>query len=242
VLAQDAGPHPWIADAPSEFLRLIDMGNVEIKVDDQRVRNARKSAVTLFQFSVKYNFKYRIEWATRTSNRDPWHASIVAWSDQPQVRLDHQVCLLSNFMPINPWQSKLLRHEFDHVAISTDPRLTKLMKQMLQRRRKITSIWEQFETPSEADVRQRVQKEFDDDVQSIQSLIQRQYDELDGQSNEGSAEIANRKKFFIDLYSPDGLERCGFPLSTDTRSFIKDKLSGASALTEVDKHYVSILP
>ena len=147
VEAQAITPLPWVADAPGEFVRLIDRGNVRIVVDDDLVKKAGKQALTLFKFVVAYDFKYRHQTLGYDRETNTWQSKIEAWMDQPKIKIEHKICLKSDFQPASPWESKLLRHEFDHVAISSDPRMSKIMKRVLQQRREWTAKWVQPNPP-----------------------------------------------------------------------------------------------
>ncbi len=52
--------HPWIADAPPAYLRLIQTGNVRMEVDEATVGAANRTALTFFSFKDNYDLKYRI--------------------------------------------------------------------------------------------------------------------------------------------------------------------------------------
>ncbi|HUP77339.1 MAG TPA: hypothetical protein VM260_02180, partial [Pirellula sp.] len=79
AVAQLVKPHPWLADAPGEFVRLIDRGNVKIVVEDDRVRNSGKAALTVFQFVIDYDFKFRHQLLGYDKQAQAWRARIVAW-------------------------------------------------------------------------------------------------------------------------------------------------------------------
>lgn len=240
--AQSAKPHPWLAEAPGEFVRLIDRGNVNIVVDDDRIRKTGKSALTLFQFAVDYDFRFRHQLLGYDSEANVWQAKIVAWMDQPKIKLEHTVCVQSNFSPNLPWESKLLRHEFDHVAISTDPRFLKIVKRSLQQRRQWTGKWTQANAPTEQDVRESVLAAITAEVQSIEKLMQSQYDLLDQESSQGLTVIDSRKEFFERLYTIEGLERCKFDMDNAMRVFVNSILSSVSNQKEVEVHYLFLSP
>ena len=168
--AQSIKSHPWLADAPGEFVRLVDRGNVKIVVDDERVRKSGKTALTLFQFVVDYDFKFRHQVLGFDKESRVWQAKIMAWIDQPTVKLEHTICIQSNFAPAKPWESKLLRHEFDHVAISTDPRILKIIKRELRQRRQWIAKWEQNGAPTEQDVRKIISEAITAEVKSFEQL------------------------------------------------------------------------
>ena len=242
VFAQPGKAHPWLADAPGEFVRLIDRGNVKIVVDDDRIRKSGKTALTLFQFVVDYDFKFRHQVLGYDQESRVWQAKIMAWIDQPKVRLDHTICFQSNFAPALPWESKLLRHEFDHVAISTDPRMLKIIKRDLQQRRQWVGKWEQNGPPTEKDVRKNIIEAITAEVKTLEQLVQSQYDSLDQESNQGLSDINSRKDFFRRLYTVEGLERCKYFFNDGMREFVKEKLSNAATLKEVDGHYLFLTP
>ncbi len=240
--AQSGKSHPWLADAPGEFVRLIDRGNVKIVVDDDRIRKSGKTALTLFQFVIDYDFKFRHQLLGVDKESHVWQAKISAWIDQPKVKLDHTICIPSDFAPASPWESKLLRHEFDHVAISTDPRLVKIIKRALQQRRQWIGKWEQTGAPSEQDIRKNIFEAIAAEVKSLEQLVQSQYDKLDIESNQGLSSINSRKDFFKSLYTVEGLERCKYVFEDGMREFVKEKLSNAASQKEVDGHYLFLNP
>ncbi len=242
VSAQSDKAHAWLADAPGEFVRLVDRGNVKIVVDDERIRKSGKTALTLFQFVVDYDFKFRQQVLGYDQESRVWQAKIMAWIDQPKVRLDHTICIQSNFAPALPWESKLLRHEFDHVAISTDPRMLKIIKRDLQQRRQWIGKWEQIGAPTEQDVRKNIFEVITAEVKSLEQLVQSQYDTLDQESNQGLSDISSRRDFFKRLYTVEGLERCKYVFDDGMREFVKDKLSNAASQKEVDGHYIFLTP
>ena len=242
AVAQSNKPHPWLAEAPGEFVRLIDRGNVKIVVDDDRVRAAGKTALTVFQFVVDYDFKFRHQLLGYDKQSQVWQTKIVAWMDQPKVKLDHKVFLLSTFTPASPWESKLLRHEFDHVAISTDPRVIKIIKRALQQKRQWVAKWEHATPPTEQDVRKNILATIVAEVATLERLVQSQYDLLDKESYQGVTAINNRTDFFKRLFSIPGLDECKYAMDETMREFVKEKLSNQVSQKEVEEHYLFLTP
>ena len=241
-LAQSPKIHPWLAQAPGEFGRLIDRGNVQVKVDDERIRLAGKSALTLFQFVADFDSKFKYEWIDSKPQNGLWKAKILAWMDQPKIRLEHTICIPSTYNPTEPWTSKLIKHEFDHVAISTDPRLVKIIKRVLQRRRTWVAQFEQPTLPSENDVRDRIRQEIGLEIKNCERMVQAQYDRLDKESSEGLSTIGNRLDFFLELYSVSGLERCQFEYVDEVRAMLTDKRLDIPTKKDVEQHYLFLSP
>jgi hypothetical protein len=242
VAAQTIKALPWVAEAPGEFVRLIDRGNVRIVVDDELVKKAGKQALTLFKFVVAYDFKYRHQALGYDRETNTWQSKIEAWMDQPKIKIEHEICLKSDFQLSSPWESKLLRHEFDHVAISSDPRMLKIMKRVLQQRREWTAKWVQPNSPSEQDIRKTILESITTEVNALEKLVQTQYDILDRESSQGTAELQGRTSFFKGLYSIEGIEKCKYTLTPSMREFVKQKVSSPSILKDVETHYLFLTP
>jgi len=230
-------PHAWLATAPGELVRFIDSGGVEIAVDDDRIRQAGKTALTVFQFKVDNDFRFRQHPLPQRNVKEEWQVKINAWMDQPKLKLSHRILIQSTFNPPMPWQSRLLLHEFDHVAISTDPRLLKIIKRLLAQRRQWTAKWVQPLPPSVSEVRERIEATFRGDVMRLDRLVQLQYDWLDSESANGQKEVGDRKEFFLGLYTLDGLDRCKFEMDETMREFVKQRISTPASLKEIEAHY-----
>ena len=232
-------PHPWIADAPGEIVRLIGLGNVRIEINDEVVKASSKLALTAFQLKVTYGARIRYDWISQGNQNQGWKARIIANVPKPRIHLEHQVIIPSTFQPMDPWQSALMKHEFDHVAISTDPRLLKIMERIFKRKWFFTEEWNQPSRPTEADVQSRVEQLLAREVENCEQLIQQQYDWLDLQSVSGSQSLESRMSFFQELYSFQGLERCSFA----RRDLVKEHLertSPSESLKELERHYLSL--
>lgn len=236
--AQQA-PHPWIADAPGEIVRLIGLGNVRLEIDDQAVKASNKLALTAFQLKVTFDARIRYDWISQGNQNQPWKARIIANVPKPRIYLEHQVIIPSTFQPMDPWESALMKHEFDHVAISTDPRLLTIMERIFKRKWVFTEEWDQPSRPTDADVQSRVEQLLAGEVKNCEKLIQQQYDWLDLQSVSGSQSLESRMSFFQELYSFPGLERCSFA----RRDLVKEhlnRISPSESLIELERHYLSL--
>ena len=83
------------------------------------------------QFRLSYTFRSRCQWKTVANSSSPdsiKQLAIKVRFDRIRTSLKHQVWLRR--MPDESafWDSPLVRHEFDHVRISSDPRLVELFR------------------------------------------------------------------------------------------------------------------
>lgn len=230
-------PHPWIADAPGEIVRLIRIGHVRIVIDDDRVTASKRSALTSFRVQALYKAKFRYEWIELGHRTQTWKARILANLQDPRVQIEHQVIVSSAFQPPDPWKSELMLHEFDHVSISTDPRLLKIINRILSRKRTQTEEWMQPEKPSDEDIRLRLESIVDNEVRSFEALIQHQYDWLDQQTTNGTQTMGDRLNFFQELYSYQGLERCEYEKRELVREYLQ-KARASETEKEINRHYL----
>ncbi len=238
LLAQKP-PHPWIADAPGEIVRLIGLGNVRIEINDDVIKGSNKLSLSAFQLKATYDTRIRYDWISQGNQNQPWKARIVANVTKPRIHLEHQVIIPSTFQPMDPWESALMKHEFDHVAISTDPRLLKIMERVFKRKWVFTEEWDQPSRPTDADVQSRVEQLLAGEVKNCEQLIQQQYDWLDLQSVSGSQSLESRMSFFQELYSFQGLERCSFARRDLVKEYL-NRISSSESLKELERHYLSL--
>ncbi len=70
---QPSSPNRWLSEAPGEMVRLIDKGQVDIQIDDDKLRQTGKAALTIFRFALDFDYKFRAEWVNATHN--PAHGS-----------------------------------------------------------------------------------------------------------------------------------------------------------------------
>lgn len=228
-----------MASAPGEFVRLVQQGNVSFVIDDEKLARAQKSALTEFYFESKFDFRYRNQWLDPDLSGDTpvWSTRITAWVDKPRVEFHHTIVFHSRFEPPDPWASQLLRHEFDHVAISSDPRLKKLILKVLREKEQWVESWTSSTRPSEEDVRKAVNGRLQARIPEIERLVQTQYVRLDAESRDGLANLRDRMSFFRELYSVAGLEKCRFLYLDAVRVIMQD-----SSDKDVSEHYLFLDP
>jgi len=161
-------------------------------------------------------------------------ATVQAKFQNKKVTLSHEIKLASSYQPEKPWDSRLLLHEMDHVAISTDPRLIKILESLLRAPAQLNIALSAAPDQDATLIKQAIY-----DLQrlrrdSVQKIVQQYYDRLDQQTKNGLDDIDQRAEFFLTLYSKQDLESLEFPYLNEIRS----------ALTSVDldavkNHYLA---
>jgi len=225
--------HPWFESAPSGMSKLIALGNVRFGTDDERLRKARKQAFTFFRIKASYRYKYTQQ-DGRLEDDDPsqWVAVIDAKLRMLDIHLEHDVYLQSGWQATDPWDTALLKHEFDHVAISTDPRFRQFLKQLLQQPIECTVRWPRDEQLTSAIIDQAINAEMAARIHELERLVQAQYDRLDQASRDGRNTIEDREQFFHSLYSLDSIRECHFLYLDTVKPLVQDRPS-----KEVREHF-----
>jgi hypothetical protein len=216
--------HPWLASAPDGLKELSQLGRVHIGIDEDRLRRARKQAMTLFRIRADFRFQYTLS----SPSIDPDDVSqlqvvVDARIRVPEIHLEHDLLFLSGFEPQRPWSDPLVLHEFDHVSISTDPRLRKLLKKLLNERIRCTVRWPRNEELTQARVQEAINAEMAAQIRELERLVQAQYDALDRVSRDGRVGIEDREQFFLSLYSLESMRECGFLYLDTVKSLAQDR-------------------
>jgi len=226
----------WIASAPPGIQRLIELGQVSLEIDDQELAARKKLGLTKFRFDYEYRYRFNHTEIPPKSKNDPASVAVSATIQLSEVKLSHRILVGSNFLPEQPWKSQLMLHEFDHVSISTDPRLRTLLRLVLGAPIK-------FQLPSrtpEGQAAEAISKRIDDQislvmrerVREIERVTQALNDRFDRESNNGAQTIAQREVFFADFYKPQTLVEQEFKYPE-----ILDEYSKLIAKAKWKEHY-----
>jgi hypothetical protein len=108
------------------------------------------------------------------------------------------------------WNDPLLRHEFDHVAVSTDPRAALLAEHLLRKIRKLTVAIDPRQPVDSQHVDQIVLEEIGRRREAVVDLIRANYLRLDEVTRHGARPLADRESFFKSLYTESELRKSGF--------------------------------
>lgn len=229
-------PHPWIASAPPAVARLIDRGAVRIVTDDARLRATGKQGLTFFRFRVDYRYRYELTGSQPTAE-DPSRvqSDLVARIRLVKLEGDHEVVLPSTYQPSKPWEAPLLLHEFDHVSISTDPRLRKIAEQVLGKPVRCMVRWDRAQGLLPETVDAAIKEEISARISELERIVQSNYQLLDRDTRDGQSNLRERFAFFRNLYSIAWLNQCEFRYLDSVSSLPQDR-----ANKEVLEHYLSV--
>lgn len=203
---------------PVELKELIEAGKVEVVYDSdpEFVKESRGWAD--FHIQIRTAFKYDVK-KTRKDNR--WHVKLIITKLEPTIELTHLIRLPSTFKSADIWNSRLLRHEFDHVAVSLDPRAMQLLEHLLKQIRVIEQILEPNETPSNEVFNRLIDEEVAKRRRAVVELLQKNNRQLDKLGAHGVRVVPNRADFFSQLYTKQNLAETDFPFIEQVSGLLK---------------------
>ncbi len=219
-----------IASAPPEYRRFIERGKVRFRHDDKKLKAMGKAGLTEFHFDIKQTFICRLN-STRSGNKQAKRISVAITDFSYEI--SHTVILLSQKTVADAWEDKILKHEFDHVAISTDPRVAQLVRSQVGTSFTFVVATESPQVElTENQVLAKVREELDKRRDKIRECVQSNYDLLDSASTSGTRAIQDRNKFFEQLYLRENLLKCGLELNEDLK-----KLIASAKYKKIAGHY-----
>lgn len=196
--------HPWLAMAPGEYLRLINRGNVGIKIDDELLASHRKSALTQFEIKLDYKCIYSTPRGNvrASSLQSPGQSATLDFRyTRRELKVAHFIIIPKSFQPDEPWKDRLMKHEMDHVAITTDPRLYSLVQGIFSRGAVVEIPMGAGRVPNAIELQGFIDQFTNARISELESLLQYQYDELDRVSQDGLVDLDDRITFFQNLYN-----------------------------------------
>ena len=194
---------PALPQPPEAIARLQRAGNVSFVFYDPAVHARRYAGET--RFSIDYRSKSRFRWRLVRQATGQRELVIRTNFDALHFDLKHQILLPVTLANEQFYQSQLVRHEFDHVRISTDPRFQKRLAEWLKSELQIVRV-EVVANSSKNELNELantvVQQQADQLFQRMLALIQVRYSELDQTTRHGAAPLP--EDFFSEEAQPQG--------------------------------------
>lgn len=194
--------------APQELKRLIADGKVKVVYDSDPAFVKARRGWADFNVLLEYTYKYNL---TKSKKNGRWQVKLVVHKLEPKIELTHLIRLPASFKSPEIWQSKILRHEFDHVAVSLDPRAIMLLRYLLAHLPEIERTLEPDEEPSNERLSQIINEEIDDRRRAVIELMRQNNVLLDNVGNHGLRPVPDRAAFFAKLYTKEHLAEQKFP-------------------------------
>lgn len=205
---------------PEVFQQLVEQGNVKFDFYDRSVERPRFAGHANYRISVRSRFNYDYRIVVRSNVR---YVRITPKIQQLTWTVGHTVRLPETLDGPEFWSDVLVKHEFDHVAISTDPRVRMLMEHLIRNLRTIDHRFNRFDVPSRKELQQIIDEEHAKRRDAVLAVVQRQYQRLDELTDHGNRELPDRDTFFHNLYTKSGLDEAQFPYLGEVLDLLKSR-------------------
>lgn len=192
---------------PRELLRLIDDGQVEVVYDSEPEFVKADRAWADFHIQLRYSFKYDL---TKTQKNGRWQVKLTITQLDSKIELTHLIRLPASFKSPDVWRLRTLRHEFDHVAVSLDPRAILLLKHLLTNLPEIERTLEAKEAPTNELLNKLIDDEIAKRREAVVELMRQNNRRLDKIGTHGAQVVPDRANFFATLYTKENLAEMKF--------------------------------
>jgi hypothetical protein len=195
-------------DASDELRRLMEHGRVNVVYESEPEFVKAGRGWADFHVQLRYSFQYD---ATKTRKGGRWHVKLAITKLDTKIELTHLIRLPLTFQSPDVWHSRILRHEFDHVAVSLDPRAMLLLTHLLDHLPEIERTLEPTESPTQELLNKLVDDEIVKRRQAVVELMRQNNLRLDKLSAHGAQPVPERAAFFAQLYTKENLAETKFP-------------------------------
>lgn len=200
--------------APKHYLPLIRDGETTITFVSDLPATVGKTDF-LLNLSWLYDYRYK----TRV-NGGVTEVTVTATNLRLTPRLRHVIRLPVAFYRDDVWDSQLLGHEFDHVAVSIDPRPRALLVHLCSHLPAARVSVEGAEPPSDEQIRAKINHEIRGRQSAIIDLVRTNYGALDKVTTHGRTAMQDRNHFFESLYTRSNLEAASFPYLNEVAAIL----------------------
>ena len=181
---------------PKEIQDLITQGNVllfagqppEIQANSRFSSSKRDRLDAETHYQLAFNLKYRKTWNT-VRDGDQLLLKINVNFTRVKIQQAHGI-----FFKVRPgetgfWENKLVLHEFDHVRISSDPKVEKLFLSRLHKASKITKELTPSTRVNNANIDTYISKHAKTIFNDVIDMVGIRYRELDRVTSNGKRPI-----------------------------------------------------
>lgn len=205
----------WFAQAaemtpelPSEFADLVRDRVVSLEYVSDPDFVSQDIGHCEFKLSFLYEFKYQSHQIRRNGKT---RLLIIPRVLAPSAVIRHQIRIPIRYAQPGEVSERLLRHEFDHVAVGIDPRPALLLKHLASNLPPISyTVPPGVEVDDEL-ISRLIREALDARRAAVNTAICRSNELLDELSQHGVVSLEQREKFFAELYTKERLAQQRFP-------------------------------
>ena len=225
----------WAADDQAEIVEWIrsaeESGLLKVDFYDPQKPTKAYPGWTDFEYTVEYKFNHRTRW--KPTKKNTFAVTIAPTFTSIEPIVSHVIKLPSTIDPALWHESVLGRHELDHVAIGSHPRLIMLSTYLLKNMRTLNRSADRVADVTPKWAEDSVTAEVSDRRRAIQGLISTNNEKLDVVTSHGGRVLREREVFFDRLYMKENLDDSKFPYIGEALNLLEtDEYRNAKSLFE----------
>ncbi len=212
-------PSQGLAEPPEYFARIIDEGNVTFKFYDPAGEPRTHPGYTTFQFDVHYRSTYQWQVDAASGRRLVVQPTI----GQITYQLVNEVQLPEALNHDQRWTHPLVKHEFDHVAMTVDPRIRLLIEHVCRNTPRIVRDLPSGTQVTDSLLDRLIHEAVEPRYQSVLDVLAANENDLDKVTVHGRRILANRRDYFESLFTEPNLKQHGFPYLGEVKQLLREK-------------------
>jgi hypothetical protein len=201
--------------APRKMQAMIDDGDVTTTFVGDMGDTLGKTHYFL-DFDWTFDYKYSI---SQRDDRNILKLSVLKLKHK--IKRRHVVRMPLAYYDPGVWRTQLMRHEFDHVAVSIDQRPILMLKHLCKQMSTIEHVLESPGKPSKELCLGLVNNALRRRQNAVIDLVRANYVLLDKVSMHGMIPVPNRGKFFVRLYTKQNLQEQRFPFADEVADLLE---------------------
>ena len=208
------------AEPPEYFERLIKEANVTFKFYDPVREPRTHRGYTTFHLDVRYRSSYSYRWTDRPGVR--------LLQVEPKIgpityQLTNEVQLPHSLNTDRRWTNSLVKHEFDHVAMTVDPRVRMLIEYLCHRVSGFSHRLPANGQVNDALVERLIAQRVDPRYGAVIDMLLANEKEFDVVTSHGLRELPDRAAYFQSLFTEENLKQFKFPYLSEVRPLLRKK-------------------
>lgn len=181
---------------------------------------AKEHGKTHFFMNVDWKFDYKYRTRTQANSVE---VTLEASNIRVECKTRHIVRMPLAYHRVDVWQTQLLLHELDHVAVSGDDRVQMLLEALCSNLPPITTKLMSGTKPSDKFCVAAISQEINRRRNAVIELARANYVLLDKLTEHGQRPVPNRLRFFAGLYTERNLEQNRFPFAKEVATLLESE-------------------
>jgi hypothetical protein len=207
--------------APADIQAMIDAGQVKLAFYNPQTNPRRFLGETKYDYNFRHSFQADYEPVLVKGKTTSIKARLK--NVTVTAKHTHTMHLPESRRGPGLWDDTLTLHEFDHVALSIDPRIKKLLEAVLLAVEEVRFPLPAGQEFSTDWLNIEIDKLLTARGQTVYALVTYNNRRLDQLTDHGTQPIPNRDAYFKRLYTKPNLDEAGFPLTGELLEFLKSE-------------------